>query len=211
MNNNSYVFEINNITHMKVIKIESHDELLKELKKTKNSYLLLHKKDSDQSKCALETLENVDLESKDINVYAADVSEVRDIHGNYGIKSVPNLIEFEDGKLKNVLKGCLDKNYYKAYFENIIYELKADASDKPSKSVTVYTTNTCPWCTTVKNFLRKNGVRYNEVNVSSDQNAAQAMVSKSGQQGVPQTEINGEMVIGFDQAKLNRLLELKAK
>jgi glutaredoxin len=46
--------------------------------------------------------------------------------------------------------------------------------------------------------------------VAADQNAAQAMVSKSGQQGVPQTEINGEMVIGFDQTKLNRLLELKS-
>jgi hypothetical protein len=46
--------------------------------------------------------------------------------------------------------------------------------------------------------------------VASDQSAAQSMVSKSGQQGVPQTEINGEMVIGFDQTKLNRLLDLKA-
>ena len=75
--------------------------------------------------------------------------------------------------------------------------------------MTVYTTPTCPWCTTVKNFLRKNGVRYNEVDVAADQNSAQAMVSKSGQQGVPQTEVNGEMVIGFDQVKLKRLLELK--
>ncbi|MCK5207284.1 MAG: glutathione S-transferase N-terminal domain-containing protein, partial [Cyclobacteriaceae bacterium] len=119
-------------------------------------------------------------------------------------------IEFEESKFKNVLKGCLDPEYYKSYFENIIYELKVNAEDKPSKRVTVYTTPTCPWCTTVKNFLRKHGVRYSEVNVASDQSAAQAMVSKSGQQGVPQTEINGKMVIGFDQAKLNRLLELKA-
>ena len=195
---------------MKVNEINSHAALLKELKNTNHAYLLLYKKGSDQSDCAIETLERVDLDSDDIVVLSADVSKVRDIHGNYGIKSVPTLVEFEQGQFKNVLKGCLDKNYYKAYFENIIFELKAEASDRPSKNVTLYTTPTCPWCTTVKNFLRKNGVRYNEVDVASDQAAAQAMVSKSGQQGVPQTEINGEMVIGFDQTKLNRLLELKA-
>jgi len=195
---------------MNVKQIHSHDELISELPKSKNAYLLLYKNDSSQSNCAKESLENVELETEDIHVYSADVSEVRDIHGNYGIKSVPTLIEFEKSKFKNVLKGCLDTEYYKSYFENIIYELKAEANDKPSKSVTVYTTPTCPWCTTVKNFLRKNGVRYTEVDVASDQSAAQSMVSKSGQQGVPQTEINGEMVIGFDQTKLNRLLELKA-
>ena len=62
----------------------------------------------------------------------------------------------------------------------------------------------------MKNYLRKHGIRYSEIDVASDQNAAQNMVSKSGQQGVPQTEVNGEMVIGFDQAKLNRLLEIQS-
>ena len=195
---------------MNVKQIHSHSELIGELSKSKNAYLLLYKDDSTQSTCAKKNLEHVELDSKDIHVYSADVSKVRDIHANYGIKSVPTLIEFEEGKFKNVLKGCLDADYYKSYFENIIYEMKAEANDKPSKNVTLYTTPTCPWCTTVKNFLRKNGVRYTEVDVASDQSAAQSMISKSGQQGVPQTEINGEMVIGFDQAKLNRLLELKA-
>jgi len=195
---------------MKVTNINSHKELLTELSKSKNAYLLLYKGDSDQSNCAKASLESVELESKDIHVYAADVAKVRDIHGNYGIKSVPSLLEFESKNFKNVLKGCLDADYYKSYFEKIIYELKAAKDDKPQKRVTVYTTPTCPWCTTVKNFLSKHGVRYSEVDVASDQNAAQAMVSKSGQQGVPQTEINGEMVIGFDQTKLNRLLDLKA-
>ncbi|MCG8309969.1 MAG: thioredoxin family protein [Cytophagales bacterium] len=195
---------------MNIKEIHSHRELLTKLPKSKNIYLLLHKKDSDQSECAKETLKQVELDSDDINVFSANVAEVRDIHENYGIKSVPSLIEFEDGRFKNVVKGCHDKEYYKAYFENIIFELHAKSGEKPSKNVTVYTTPTCPWCTTVKNFLRKNGVKYTEVDVASDQSAAQSMVSKSGQQGVPQTEINGEMVIGFDQAKLNRLLELKA-
>ncbi len=195
---------------MKLKSIHSHNELVGELAQNKNAYLLLYKKESENSACAKKSIEDVDLKSDDIHVFSADVSEVRDIHGNYNIKSIPTLMQFEESKFKNVLKGCLAPEYYKSYFENIIYEMKADAEDKPSKRVTVYTSPTCPWCTTVKNFLRKHGVRYTEVNVASDQSAAQAMVSKSGQQGVPQTEINGEMVIGFDQSKLNRLLELKA-
>lgn len=195
---------------MKIEKIQSHGELLDLLPKSRNSYLLLYKSESEQGRCAITNLEHVDVDTDDIRVYAADVSTARDIHGNYGIKSVPALLEFEGNKFKNVLKGCLDSAYYKAYFENIIYDMKSAADDKPGKSVTVYTTPTCPWCTTVKNFLRKHGVRYTEVDVAGDQNAAKDMVRKSGQQGVPQTEINGEMVIGFDQAKLNRLLELKA-
>ena len=195
---------------MKVREIHSYEELLPAVAESKNAYLLLYKKQSAQSDCALQNLQNVELDSKDISFYASDVSEVRDIHEKYGIKSVPSLLEFDEGKFKNVLKGCLDKDYYKSYFENIIYELESKSDEKPSKNVTVYTTPTCPWCTTVKNFLRKNRIRYSEVDVASDQSAAQAMVSKSGQQGVPQTEIDGEMVIGFDQAKLNRLLDLKA-
>jgi len=195
---------------MIVREIGSYDELQQELVKTKNAYLLLYKKQSSQSECALQTLQNVELESKDISLYAADVSEVRDIHEKYGIKSVPSLLEFDEAKFKNVLKGCLDQAYYKSYFENIIYKNESEANYKPSKSVTVYTTPTCPWCTTVKNFLRKNRIAFSEVDVASDQAAAKSMVSKSGQQGVPQTDINGEMVIGFDQAKLNRLLELKS-
>lgn len=195
---------------MEIKNIHSHSELLENLSRTKNAYLLLYKKESDNSTCAKTNIETVDLTAEDFHVFAADVSEVRDIHTHYGITSVPTLIEFDQAKLKNVVKGCHDSTYYKSYFEHLIYELKADANDKPSKSVTIYTTPTCPWCTTVKNFLKKHGVRYTEINVAADQNAAQSMVSKSGQQGVPQTEINGEMVIGFDQAKLNRLLELKA-
>lgn len=194
---------------MNVNDIHSNIELQEALHKHHQAYLLLYKSQAEKSDCAKSNLERVQLDEKNIKVYTADVRQVRDIHGNYGIKSVPVLLEFNGQNLKNIVKGCQPETFYKSYFENIIYELKARSDTQPAKRVTVYTTPTCPWCTTVKNFLRKNGVRYTEIDVASDQNAAQSMVSKSGQQGVPQTEINGEMVIGFDQAKLNRLLELK--
>lgn len=196
---------------MKLKSINSYDELQNELKNTGNAYLLLFKSGSEQSQCARKSLEEVELDTDDIKVFTADVATVRDIHGHYNIKTVPTLVEFENGTFKNVIKGCLDADYYKAYFENIIYELKANSeeNEKPQKTVYVYTTPTCPWCTTTKNYLKKHGIRFTEIDVASDQNAAQAMVSKSGQQGVPQVEINGEMIVGFDQNRINRLLDIK--
>ena len=170
----------------------------------------MYKSGSQQSDCAYNNLTGLEVNSKDIRVVAADVNNVRDIHEKYNITSVPSLLEFKSGALRNIVKGCHEEGFYKSYFDNVIYELKVASNDKPQKRVTVYTTPTCSWCTTVKNYLRKHGVRYTEIDVASDQNAAKDMVSKSGQQGVPQTDINGNMVIGFDQSKINRLLEIKS-
>ncbi len=36
------------------------------------------------------------------------------------------------------------------------------------------------------------------------------MMARSGQQGVPQTDIGGEMIVGFDKNRINLLLEIKA-
>lgn len=194
---------------MEIRQIGSQSELQQQLTSSKRLYLLLYKKGSEQSDCAYGNLLDLEVDSDGIATLAADVNQVRDIHPVYGVTSVPSLLEFVDGQYRNVLKGCLDKSYLKSYFDQIVYEVKSAAGDKPAKRVTVYTTPTCPWCTTVKNYLRKHGVRYSEVDVAADQSAAQSMVSKSGQQGVPQTEIDGVMVVGFDQSKLNRLLEIK--
>jgi glutaredoxin 3 len=64
--------------------------------------------------------------------------------------------------------------------------------------ITVYTTNTCPYCTMVKNFLDQQGLEYKEINVQNDQKEAQKLVATTGQMGVPQVNVNGKWVIGFD-------------
>ncbi|WP_042346494.1 glutaredoxin family protein [Bacillus massiliigorillae] len=68
--------------------------------------------------------------------------------------------------------------------------------------ITVYSTNTCPYCTMMKNFLDDKGLAYKEVNVQLDQQAAQKLVEETGQMGVPQTKINGNWVLGFDPESL---------
>lgn len=65
-------------------------------------------------------------------------------------------------------------------------------------SVTIYTTTRCPYCVMLKNFLSEKGITFNEVNVEKDPAQMQKLINTTGQMGVPQTEINGEWIIGFD-------------
>ncbi|MBW3015764.1 glutaredoxin family protein [Candidatus Woesearchaeota archaeon] len=74
--------------------------------------------------------------------------------------------------------------------------------------VKIYTTPTCPYCKMVKEFLKENNIEYEDVDVSTDQDAAKEMVERSGQSGVPVIDIDGELIIGFDEAKLKEKLKL---
>ncbi len=74
--------------------------------------------------------------------------------------------------------------------------------------VMVYSTQTCPWCTRVKDYLNSKNVVFEHIDVSEDREKADEMVRKSGQQGVPVLDIDGEIIVGFDQAKIDKLLGL---
>jgi len=82
-------------------------------------------------------------------------------------------------------------------------------SEHKQPRVIVFSTPTCPHCTTAKRYLRQHGVRFTEVDVSRDTRAARDMVRRSGRQGVPQLDIGGRMVVGFNRAKIDRLLDLR--
>lgn len=73
--------------------------------------------------------------------------------------------------------------------------------------VKVYSTPTCPYCRMAKDFLKKKGVEFEDIDVSVDRKAAEEMIEKSGQMGVPQIEINGKIIVGFDKEVIERELE----
>lgn len=73
--------------------------------------------------------------------------------------------------------------------------------------VTVYTTNTCPYCVMLKNYLEAQSIDYKDVDVQKNPEAMQYVVNKTGQMGVPQSQVNGEWVLGFDPDKLVTLLK----
>jgi len=192
--------------HLIMKGILSLNVLKEELRTNENIWLLLFKKGSEQSDCAFENFSKINTKSENKTLFFADVNKVRDIHTEYGITSAPSLLHFQHGELKNIVRGCHTVEQFNAIFEKSIVEVANSGKDKPHKNVTVYTTPTCSWCTVVKRHLQENGIQYRDVNVAADQKAAEAMVKKSGQQGVPQTEINGQIVVGFDKTRINSLL-----
>lgn len=74
--------------------------------------------------------------------------------------------------------------------------------------VIVYSTDMCPWCHRVKDFLEENNIKYKDFNVAKDKEKAMEMIEKSGQTGVPVIEIDGAIVIGFNEQLIKDLLGL---
>jgi glutaredoxin-like YruB-family protein len=73
-------------------------------------------------------------------------------------------------------------------------------------AVTIYTTPTCPYCQTIKGYLRSRNIDFVERDVTTDPAAAQEMVRVSGQQGVPVTVVDGQVILGYDRPSLDAAL-----
>jgi len=189
--------------------VNSYNQLQQLLENGNSNWLLIYKKGSSSSDCAKKHIEDAIKKAEDINIFYADVNIVRDVHPQYKINSVPALLELSGSKLKNIIKGCNDISYYESLFSDSLYLAQIKNNDKPTKRVTVYSTPTCPWCTTLKNYLKQNKIRFTDIDISRNQNAAEDLVRKSGQKGVPQTDINGEIIVGFNKSKINELLKIQ--
>ncbi len=74
--------------------------------------------------------------------------------------------------------------------------------------VKVYSTPTCPYCVTLKMFLKEHNIEFEDIDVAQDEKARDEMVKKTGQMGVPVIDIDGEIVVGFDKEKISKLLNL---
>ena len=75
-----------------------------------------------------------------------------------------------------------------------------------NKKVVVYSTPTCPYCKGAKDYLSRKGILFVDRDVAQDREAAREMMQKSGQMSVPVITIDDEIVVGFDQALLDKLL-----
>jgi len=75
-----------------------------------------------------------------------------------------------------------------------------------SGKIIIYSTPTCGWCRVAKKYFNDKKIRYKEIDVTRDRNAAKEMVRISGQRGVPVISINNNIVVGFDKHEVNRLL-----
>lgn len=73
-------------------------------------------------------------------------------------------------------------------------------------AVKIYTTPTCPYCTKAKEYFKRRGVDYTEYNVVQDKEALQEMIKLSGGRSVPVIAAGDEVMIGFDQERLDKIL-----
>lgn len=76
-------------------------------------------------------------------------------------------------------------------------------------TIKIYTTPTCPWCKKTKEFLKQKKIAYTELDVTSNEKARDEMVKKSKQMGVPVLDIDGKIIVGFDQGAIEKALKKK--
>jgi glutaredoxin 3 len=73
-------------------------------------------------------------------------------------------------------------------------------------SVVVYSTPSCGYCNLAKDYFKKNNIAFTEYNVAVNSQKAEEMVKKSGQMGVPVIDVNGRVIIGFNQPAIENAL-----
>lgn len=74
--------------------------------------------------------------------------------------------------------------------------------------VIVYSTQACPFCKMAEDFLEQNKVEFKHFDVGSDKAGLKEMMQKSGQTGVPVIDVDGKIIVGFNEAALKEALGL---
>ena len=161
---------------------------------------------SSVAKQALKEIEKFCREYQDVAVYLVDVEKVKGIHKQFGVKDVPTVIAIEKGKVTRLTEGVESARFYARLFAGAKGFRPRKRDKRQPLRVVVYSGPGCPACGSAKTYLRKRGISFREVNIANDKKAAERLVQRSGQMAVPQIDINGQLVVGFDQSKLDRLL-----
>jgi len=75
--------------------------------------------------------------------------------------------------------------------------------------IKIYSTPACPYCHLLKEYLKEKNIEFEDIDVSQNQEALQELVKKTGAMAVPVIDIDGEIVVGFDKEKIDKLLNIK--
>ena len=73
-------------------------------------------------------------------------------------------------------------------------------------NVKIYSTSTCSYCAMTKEFLKKNNIQFENIDVGMNSQASREMMDKSGQMGVPVLDIDGRIIVGFDKEAISKAL-----
>jgi glutaredoxin-like YruB-family protein len=187
--------------------IKDHEHLTEvQQKHTEFLIVLFYANFSPASKRALAELEQFSKEDGQVPVYIIDVERVKGVHKQFGVETVPTVLALRKGKVTQRLEGVESAQFYARIFSGARPSHYKTAKGTVPRRVIVYSGPGCPACGTAKAYLRRRGVSFREVDIARDQHAAQRLVRRSGQMAVPQIDIDGHLIVGFDRAKIDRIL-----
>lgn len=73
------------------------------------------------------------------------------------------------------------------------------------KKVVLFTSPTCKWCMVAKNYLKKSGIKFKQIDITKDDKAAKDC-QKHGCRGVPVVLVGTRWICGFDQNAIEKVL-----
>ena len=75
--------------------------------------------------------------------------------------------------------------------------------------IKIYSTPTCSYCKTLKEYLKKCDIEFEDIDVSKDDKQLDEMIKISGQMSTPVININDTIICGFDKNRIDALLNIK--
>jgi glutaredoxin-like YruB-family protein len=195
---------------MTLAPIRSEQELEPLLDSNQEFLLAFLIEQNQGSVAARDALEQALSANPEARAFSIDARTVRNVPGHFQVTAVPTVLRVRGHETLERLVGPQPPGTYAALMTPKPRSANQNQTKADTRArVKLYVTNTCPWCRKLESYLERRGVHFTKVNVSTDAAAARAMVRKSGQQGVPQAEIDGTMVVGFDKARIDQLLRLE--
>jgi mycoredoxin len=91
--------------------------------------------------------------------------------------------------------------------QNVINDIQV--SELPSDSVILFATEWCPVCKKARKYFESHGIDYLEYDVEKSDAGMQEYKKISNSRGVPLVYYNGAYVLGFNENKIQRLLQDK--
>jgi len=187
--------------------IKDHDHLAELQQKHKEFLVVLfYGAFSSASERALAELEQFSKEDGEAPMYGIDVEKVKGVHKQFGVERVPTVVALRRGKVTHRLEGVESAGFYARVLAGASPSQHKTGKGTAPRRVIVYSGPGCPACGSAKAYLRRQGISFREVDIARDQHAAQSLVRRSGQMAVPQIDIDGHLIVGFDREKIDRII-----
>ncbi len=166
---------------------------------------------SEPAQRALLELEEFNRENEDVPAFGIDVQKVKGLHKEFGVENVPTVVVLKKGRVAQSLEGVRSAQFYAVALAGLAPSRPGEKPERRPQRVVVYSGPGCPPCGMLKSYLRRHSIAFREVDISRDERAARMLVRRSGQMAVPQTDIDGGLVVGFDRSKVDRLLGIPSE